>query len=180
MISYWHRILPYFLFSLCIIFSGCVDRSVEPLGPSYWHEDGIQMDGTKCPAGMYRKDNWCYCCPRGSYGDSNELTAASQCTSCPAGTYRDTDCGRVVEDCLPCPAGTYGSSTRLTSPYCTGFCPDGMYSYEDGQSDISKCKGCPELYFNWQCKLNRAQKQIQWKFKTSAHVEKRPAKLDGL
>ncbi|CAM9922306.1 unnamed protein product [Heterosigma akashiwo] len=155
------RLIYAFLF-LTSIYSPSVfgvDKSNKvAISPSFFHEENANRangEALYCPVGMYREDNQCHCCPRGTYGDSNSLTSSSECTECPEGTFRDQLCGAVEGDCLPCPVGTYGSSTGLTTPYCTGFCAKNYYSYEEGQTDTTNCEACPSLYYNWQCRTSK-------------------------
>ena len=45
----------------------------------------------------------CQGCPRGRFGDSNELRGdGASCAECPAGRYRDTLGGKTLFDCLNC------------------------------------------------------------------------------
>ena len=73
---------------------------------------------TSCPAGKYRgggnsiyarsngqRVDGCQWCPRGRYGATTGLTAASCTDNCPKGRYRDQKGAINSNDCFVCPPG---------------------------------------------------------------------------
>lgn len=129
------------------------------VGPSFLNEELIGgVQGKQCSRGYWREDDvQCKPCPRGTYGDSNDLTSSSQCTKCPKGTFRDMVGGTSEADCLPCPSGTYGELTGVTTSQCSGYCAKGRYSLKEGLTTAASCDTCPAGYFNWQCRSNKSR-----------------------
>ena len=84
----------------------------------------------------------CQGCPRGRFGDSNELRGdGASCAECPAGRYRDTLGGKTLFDCLNCTAGKFSPAPGQAS--CAGACPLGKHSPFSGAVDASSCVSCP-------------------------------------
>lgn len=116
-----------------------------------------------CPLGHYRpsgstklfrvsgnRQDGCFPCPKGRYGDSVGLKHSSCTASCPIGTYSDRLGLTSVSECSKCPKGTFGKNRGLTTSECSGVCPKGRYTDKEGS--IS-CKLCPKNYYMHQCPL---------------------------
>mmetsp|Transcript_33933 Transcript_33933/g.44767 ORF Transcript_33933/g.44767 Transcript_33933/m.44767 type:complete len:169 (-) Transcript_33933:219-725(-) len=134
-----------------------VDDTTNPQEPHYWTPGNNLPKDEKCPFGSFRQEAICRPCPRGTYGPSNDLTSADDCTLCDVGTYNDKIGMPDKKDCKLCPAGTYGNTKGLESRWCSGFCDVGQYSLEEGLERSADCIDCPKLYWNWQCRNTKEE-----------------------
>uniref|UniRef100_A0A0G4HKZ7 Tyrosine-protein kinase ephrin type A/B receptor-like domain-containing protein n=1 Tax=Chromera velia CCMP2878 TaxID=1169474 RepID=A0A0G4HKZ7_9ALVE len=145
----------------------CPARTISPqthpcLRGTYTDSTGLSTSGgcSSCPAGK-----WCeeavggtfppqdcppgyYCplgtaspvenpCPAGTYSNSYNLTASSECTQCPAGSFCLAGSTAPSGSCAPgyyCPAG---SSTAYNTQ-----CLAGKYYSSCGASDSGNCTAC--------------------------------------
>lgn len=98
--------------------------------------------GRYCPSGTSTGGD--IRCPPGTYGLTNDLTAAEDCTPCPAGSYCSggSSSGSISGDCAPgyfCPVGTVSATSNP--------CPAGTYSSAADLYDASQCTPCEPGYF---------------------------------
>lgn len=144
----------------------------------YWYnqDESLETRNGKlptlsCPLGKYRdfgnkylrkpggiRLEGCLDCPKGRYGDRNDLKNSLCSGTCPLGTYLDETGGKSINDCKMCPKGTYGDGIGLETASCSGHCTDRnngnrkYYSDEEGLVSWAFCKRCPRGYRGWQCK----------------------------
>ncbi len=117
-----------------------------------------------CAMGFYRplgstklyrisgnRQDGCYPCPKGRYGETMGLTHPTCTAPCPVGTYSDEVGVISRNDCKKCPKGTFGKNRGLTTNECSGVCPKGRYTDKEGSTS---CKICPKKYYLHQCPLD--------------------------
>ena len=117
-----------------------------------------------CPLGHYRpsgstklfrvsgnRQDGCFPCPKGRYGDSMGLKHSSCTAACPVGTYSGKVGLKSIDECMKCPKGTFGKNRGLTTSECSGVCPRGKYTDKEGSPS---CKVCPKKYYMHQCPLD--------------------------
>jgi hypothetical protein len=95
-----------------------------------------------------QRQDGCYPCPKGRYGDKMGLTHYTCSGLCPVGTYGDETGLTSVKECKACRPGTFSVKSGATSRGCSGVCPKGKYSDHAGAKE---CKVCPKGYYMWQC-----------------------------
>ena len=106
----------------------------------------IFIPGYYCPEGTSEYDQ--FPCLPGTYGASEGLRSADECSPCPAGyvcTHGTTDFGDPTTQPQPCKQGYY--CPAMTTAPDRWPCPPGTFSNRSDLTDASECTNCTAGYY---------------------------------
>lgn len=113
----------------------------------------FESECTSCPKGRVGDNGFCSACPKGTFQNTEEILATTQCKECPSGFRSPGD----IEACFSCTPGR-GSSDPV-SDRCIE-CAAGRYSFQGtngcqncnaglfSEAQSSICRTCPRGYMS--------------------------------